>query len=78
VLRQRWLQTLLRAGVTTVGQLRALSDEQLSEIPNIGPKAIADIAAALATPGPTSDDPLHRIPSPIPSARDGQIREQSR
>jgi hypothetical protein len=73
VLRQRWLQTLLRADVTTVGQLRALSDEQLSEIPNIGPKAIADIAAALATPGLTPDDPLHAIASPTTSGRDRQI-----
>jgi tetratricopeptide (TPR) repeat protein len=78
VLRQRWLQTLLRADVTTVGQLRALSDEQLSEIPNIGPKAIADIAAALATLGLTPDDPLHAIASPTTSDRDRRILEQSR
>lgn len=59
--------------MTTVGRLRALSDAQLSEIPNIGPKAIADIAAALATPGLTPDDPLHAIASPTTSDRGRQI-----
>lgn len=45
VLRRRWLNAMDRAGVVTVAELRALSEEQLREIPNLGPLSVADISA---------------------------------
>ena len=50
VLRRRWLNSLCRMGVITVGQVRAMSEGRLREMPNLGPKTVADIAAALADP----------------------------
>lgn len=70
MLRDRWPQALERAGVTTVAQLRALGDQPLRELPNIGPKAIADIAAALAAPGLAPDAPLQALASPRLCDRD--------
>jgi DNA-directed RNA polymerase alpha subunit len=50
VLRRRWLNAMHREGVVTVAQLRAFSEEQLCEIPNLGPMSVADISAALGDP----------------------------
>jgi hypothetical protein len=38
VFRRQWLIALERMGVRTVGELRAMSEEQLREIPNVGSK----------------------------------------
>jgi hypothetical protein len=61
VLRRRWLNAVHRAGVVTVAQLRALSEEQLREIPNLGPASIADISTALGDPALRSDDPIELL-----------------
>lgn len=58
VLRRRWLNAVRRAGVVTVAQLRAFSEEQLREIPNLGPTSVADISAALGDPALRSDDSI--------------------
>jgi DNA-directed RNA polymerase alpha subunit len=51
VFHRGWLNALQRMGVVKVGQARALSEERLWEIPNVGPKTVAEITAALADPG---------------------------
>jgi len=58
VFRRRWLIGLEREGVRTVGELRAMSEEQLQELWNVGPKTIADISEALADGTLRPDDPL--------------------
>jgi DNA-directed RNA polymerase specialized sigma24 family protein len=67
VLRRRWLNAMDRAGVVTVAELRALSEEQLSEIPNLGPMSVADISAALGDPALRADDPIELLS--LPQAR---------
>ena len=67
VLRRRWLNAMYREGVVTVAQARAFSDEQLREIPNLGPISIADISAALGDPALSWDDPIELLA--LPQAR---------
>jgi DNA-directed RNA polymerase specialized sigma subunit len=67
MLRRRWLNAVHRAGVMTVAQLRALSEERLREIPNLGPVSVADISAVLADPTLCSDDPIELLA--LPAAR---------
>jgi DNA-directed RNA polymerase specialized sigma subunit len=67
VLRRRWLNAMDRAGVVTVAELRALSEEQLREIPNLGPMAVADISVALGDATLRSDDPIELLS--LPQAR---------
>ena len=64
VLRRRWLNALRRGGVLTVGQLRAVAEEQLLEIPQLGPKAVADVSAALADPRLRSEDSIELLGLP--------------
>ena len=73
MLRRRWLNVVQRQGVVTVAQLRALSEEQLREIPNLGPLSIADISAAVSDRGALRpDDPIEMLA--LPAAR--PIRER--
>jgi RNA polymerase sigma factor (sigma-70 family) len=74
VLRRRWLHAVRRARVMTVAQLRALSEERLREIPNLGPASVADISAALADPTLHSDDPIELLV--LPAARPISERDQ--
>ena len=60
VCRLRWVNAVHRAVVVTVAQLRALSEEQLREMANLGPTSVADIWAALGDPALRSDDPIGR------------------
>jgi len=76
VLRRRWLSALGRSGVRTVGELRAMSEEQVRRIPNFGPKTIADISTALADRTLRPDDPLERLAlatAQAMSERDGEL-----
>jgi DNA-directed RNA polymerase alpha subunit len=50
LLRGRWLNALQRTGVSTVGEVSAMSERRLLEIPQVGPKAVADTSAALRDP----------------------------
>jgi DNA-binding NarL/FixJ family response regulator len=58
MLRRRWVLGLERVGVATVGELRALSEEQLREFWGVGPKIIADISMALQDRAVRPEDPL--------------------
>lgn len=58
MLRRRWVPGLEREGVATVGELRALSEEQLREFWGVGPRIIADISMALQDPVLRPEDPL--------------------
>jgi len=76
VLRRRWLNALRRGGVLTVGQLRAVAEEQLLEIPQLGPKAVADVSAALADPRLRSEDSIELLglpQAPVISERDQEL-----
>ena len=76
VFRQRWLNALGRMGVVTVGQVRAMSEDELRGIPNVGPKTVADISAALADRTLRSDDPLECLGLPtvrVVSERDREL-----
>jgi len=76
VFRQRWLNALGRMGVVTVGQIRAMSEDELRKVPNIGPKTVADVSAALADPTLRSKDPLERLGLPqarVISERDREL-----
>jgi DNA-directed RNA polymerase specialized sigma subunit len=64
VLRRRWLNAMHREGVVTVAQLRAFSEEQLREIPNLGPMSVADISAALRDAALGWDDPIELLALP--------------
>lgn len=60
----------------TVGQLRAVAEEQLLEIPQLGPKAVADVSAALADPRLRSEDSIELLGSPhapVISERDQEL-----
>jgi DNA-directed RNA polymerase specialized sigma24 family protein len=74
VLRRRWLNAVDRVGVVTVAELRALSEEQLSEIPNLGPLSVADISVALGDATLRSDDPIELLA--LPQARPISERDQ--
>jgi hypothetical protein len=67
LLRGRWLNALQRTGVSTVGEVGAMSERRLLEIPQIGPKAVADISAALRDPRACSDDSIELLG--VPQAR---------
>jgi hypothetical protein len=67
VFRRRWLNALQRSGVTTVGEARALSEDRLLRIPNVGPKAVADMSAALADRALRPDDTIELLG--LPAAR---------
>jgi hypothetical protein len=61
VFRRRWLNALQRVGVTTVGEVRGMSQRRLLEIPQVGPKAVADISAALRDPRLCSGDSIELL-----------------
>ena len=65
MLRRRWVLGLEREGVATVGELRALSEEQLREFWGVGPKIIADISVALRDPVLRPEDRLWCLALPI-------------
>ena len=67
VCRRRWLNALRRSGVATVGAARAMSEERLRRIPNVGPKTIAEISRALTDATLGSEDPLECLG--LPTAR---------
>ena len=48
VLRARTLAGLRHAGITTVGQLLCLSEQDLLGVTNVGSKSVADLYRALA------------------------------
>lgn len=76
VLRRRWLNALRRGGVLTVGKLRAVAEEQLLEIPQLGPQAVADVSAALADPRLRSEDSIELLglpQAPVISERDQEL-----
>jgi hypothetical protein len=76
VFRRRWLNALQRMGVTTVGEVRAMSERRLPEIPQVGPKAVADISAALRDPRACSNDSIELLGSPqarVVSERDREL-----
>ena len=58
VLRARTLAALHRAGITTVGQARSLSEQDLLGVTNVGPKSVADLHRALAERSLDPEDPL--------------------
>jgi RNA polymerase sigma factor (sigma-70 family) len=67
VFRRRWLNALRRSGVTTVGEARAMSEDRLLRIPNIGPKTVAEFSAALADRALRPDDTIELLG--LPAAR---------
>lgn len=58
VLRARTLAALRRAGITTVGQARSLSEQDLLGVVNVGPKSVADLHRPLAERCLGPEDPL--------------------
>jgi DNA-binding CsgD family transcriptional regulator len=68
MLRRRWLNQLERSGVFVVGQLRAMSEQQLREIPNVGPESVADIASALMDRSLRPEDPIALLALPTAPA----------
>jgi uncharacterized protein YgbK (DUF1537 family) len=74
VFRRRWLNALQRSAVVTVGQLQAMTEQQLREIPNVGPKTLADISAALADRASRPDDAIELLG--LPAARAISERDQ--
>lgn len=75
-LRTRTLAALARARITTVGQARSLSDQDLLRICNIGPKSVADLRPALAEPSLLPDDPLSylAVRRPLPGRDEAIVR----
>jgi DNA-binding CsgD family transcriptional regulator len=76
VFRRRWLNALHRMGVTTVGEVRAMSGCGLLETPQVGPKAVADISAALRDPRLCSGDSIELLGAPqarVVSERDREL-----
>lgn len=66
VLRTRTLAALRHVGITTVGQARTLSEQELLRVTNVGPKSVADLKRALAERGPGLEDPLSCLALPRP------------
>jgi hypothetical protein len=74
VLRTRTLCALRRAGITTVGEVRSLSEQDLLGIHNVGPMSVADLSRALAEWGLRPGDPLSSLELPRPmSDRDEAV-----
>jgi DNA-directed RNA polymerase specialized sigma24 family protein len=76
VFRRRWLNALRRSGVTTVGEVAAMSEDRLRRIPNVGPKGVADISAALAGRVLRPDDTIELLGLPaakVISERDREL-----
>jgi len=74
VLRARTLAALHRAGITTVGQARSLSEQDLLGVVNVGPKSVADLHRALEERSLGPEDPLSCLALPRPlSDRDGAM-----
>jgi hypothetical protein len=70
------LDSLRRAGITTVGQARSLCEQDLLGVTNVGPKSVADLHRALAERNLGSDDPLSCLALPRPlSHRDEAMVE---
>lgn len=66
VLRTRTLAALGRAGITTVGQARSLSERDLLRVVNVGPKSRVDLHRALAEQSLGPEDPLSCLALPRP------------
>ena len=66
VLRARTLAALRRAGITTVGEARSVSEQDLPGVTNVGPKSVADLRRALAERSLGPDDPLSCLALPRP------------
>jgi DNA-binding NarL/FixJ family response regulator len=64
VLRIRSLTALRRAGITTVGQARSLSELDLLGVTNVGLKSAADLHRALAERSLGPEDPLSCLALP--------------
>jgi hypothetical protein len=65
------LGALRRTGITTVGQARTLSKQNLLGVANVGPKSVADLNRALAEQGLEPEDLLTSLALPRPlSIRD--------
>jgi DNA-directed RNA polymerase alpha subunit len=75
MLRRRWLNVVQPEGVVTVAQLRALSEDRLREIPNLGPLSIADISAAVSDRALRPDDPIEVLA--LPAARPIRERDEA-
>ena len=60
--------------MVSVAQLRTLSEEQLREIPNLGPMSLTDISQALADAALCADDPIEMLA--LPAARPIRERDQ--
>lgn len=66
VLRSHTLAALRRVGITTAGQARTLSEQELLRVTNVGPKSVADLKRALAERNLGSEDPLSCLALPRP------------
>lgn len=76
VLRRRWLNALRRTGITTVGELRTVSEKGLLRVPMIGPKPVADIAEALRDLSVCASDSIEVLglgPARFISKRDREL-----
>ena len=72
VLRVRTVAALDRAGILTVGDVRSMSDRELLEVMNVGPKSVADLRLAMAER--RTDEPLSCLVACRPlSGRDQAI-----
>jgi len=73
-LRTRALLALRRAGVTTVGQLAARTDDQLLGVTNVGVDSVAELRRATVEADLAADEALSRLVWPRPvSPRDREI-----
>ena len=66
VLRSHTLAALRRVGITTAGQARTLSEQELLRVTNVGPKSVAELNRALAERGLVPEDPLSCLELPRP------------
>jgi hypothetical protein len=70
-LRTRALLALRRAGVTTVGQLGARTDDRLRGVTNVGVDSVAELRRATVDADLAADEALSRLVWPRPlSPRD--------
>ena len=66
VLQARTLAALRRVGITTVGQARSLSEQDLLGVTNVGSMSVADLNRALADRSFGPEDPLSFLALPRP------------